>query len=116
MRHIEQMNFEIKKIWNDLSSRSSMKGIDEKLTVIGLVVDIWSKLDFIEIHTSKINISAESTIPLKSHPQWEVHNHTCDLQSGLLNTQTWYGQTLLGSDQSGNGSKKFTVNMTVNGF
>ena len=93
-----------------------MKKIDEKLTVVGLVIDAWSKLDFIEIYTSKINISGKSGIPIKCAPQWSVHNHTCDLQSGLLNTQTWHGQTLLGSDQSGKGSKNYTVNMSVNGF
>ena len=43
-------------------------------------------------------------------------NHMCDFQSGLFDTQSWYGQTLLGSDQSGNDSMNFTVKMTVNGF
>ena len=93
-----------------------MKKIDEKLTVVGLVIDTWSKLDFIEIYTSKINILTKVSVSLKSHHQCETHNHTCDLQSGLLNTQTWHVQTLLGSDQSGKGLKNFTVNMTVNGF
>jgi len=40
----------------------------------------------------------------------------CDFQIGFLDNQVWYVQTLLGSDQSGNGSNNFTVNMTVNGF
>ena len=93
-----------------------MKKIDEKLTVVGLVIDTWSKLDFIEIYTSKINISGKSSLPIKYIPQWSVHNHECDSWSELLNTQTWYGQTPLGSDQLGKGSKNFTVNMTVNGF
>ena len=66
----EQNKFEIKKIWSDLSSRSSMTKIDEKLTVLGLVVDIWSKLDFIEIHAAKINISVKVSVPLKSHSQY----------------------------------------------
>ena len=39
-----------------------MKKIDEKLTVVGLVIDTWSKLDFIEIYTSKINISGKSSL------------------------------------------------------
>jgi len=42
--------------------------------------------------------------------------HMCDFQSGLFDTQSWYRQTLLGSDQSGNDSRNFTVKMTVNGF
>ena len=86
-----------------------MKKIDEKLTVIGLVIDTWSKLDFIEIYTSKINISGKSSLPIKYVPQWSVHNHECDSWSELLNTQTWYGQTLLGCDQSGNDSGEIVV-------
>jgi hypothetical protein len=40
----------------------------------------------------------------------------CDFQNGFLDPQSWYRQTLLGSDQSGNDSKNFNVHMTVNGF
>ena len=47
-----------------------MKKIDEKLTVVGLVIDTWSKLDFIEIYTSKINISGKSSLPIKYVPQY----------------------------------------------
>ena len=48
----EEINLKIKKRWNDLlSSRSSIKKIDEKLTTDDLIVNIWLKLDFIEIHT-----------------------------------------------------------------
>ena len=38
----------------------------------------------------------------------------CDFQSELFDTQSWYRQTLLGTDQSGNALRNFTVNMTVN--
>ena len=47
----EEINLKIKKRWNDLSSRSSIKKIDEKLTTIDLIINIWLKLDFIENHT-----------------------------------------------------------------
>ena len=40
----------------------------------------------------------------------------CDFQSELSDTHSWYGQNLLGSDQSGNDLKNCTVNMIVNGF
>ena len=39
-----------------------------------------------------------------------------DFVRWFLDPQEVYGQTLLGSDQSGNELKNFTVNMTVNGF
>ena len=42
----EQTHSEIRFSWNDLSSPSGMKRIDEKLIDIDLVVDIKSKSDF----------------------------------------------------------------------
>ena len=65
-----------------------MKKINEKLMDIDLFVDIKLKTDFIGFHITKTNILEKVTVLIKSHSQWVVHNHTCDLQSGLLNTQT----------------------------
>lgn len=40
-----------------------------------------------------------------------------ELQGGFLNTQSWYEQTFLGSDQLGNDLENITVNnMNVNVF
>ena len=39
-----------------------------------------------------------------------------DFRGRFLDLQEWYGQTIVGSDQSGHELWEMTVNMTVNGF
>ena len=46
INHNKQTHSEIRSSWNDLSSPSGMKRIDEKLIDIDLVVDIKLKTDF----------------------------------------------------------------------
>ena len=57
--------------------------------------------------------SLKSSVPIKFHPQYIVCNHMGDLKNVFLDPQTWYGQTLLGSDQSGNDVEKATVKMSL---
>ena len=46
IKHNEQTHSEMRVSWNDLSSPSDMKRINEKLIDIDLIVDIESKPDF----------------------------------------------------------------------
>ena len=113
INHNEQTHSETRSSWNDLSSPSIMMKINEKLMDIDLFVDIESKTDFRSRNTSFGAKSVKSAIPIKCRPQWYVCNHMCDLKNGFLNTYSWYGQTLLGSDQSGKDFKKITVSLSL---
>ena len=113
VNHDEQTHSEIRSSWNDLSSPSGMKKINEKLIYIDLFVDIELKTDFRSQKSVLGRKCVKSSPLLKSHPQWKVCNHMGDLQNVFLDSQIWYGQTLLGSDQSGKDFRKITVKMSL---
>ena len=46
-----------------------MKTIDEKLMIIDLVVDVESKINFIEFQSPKTVLLVKSGVPVKSKPQ-----------------------------------------------
>ena len=64
-----------------------MKTIDEKLMIVGLVVDIESKINFTEFRSSKIMFLVNVSLLVKSNRQWYVSYHICDLKRGLLYPQ-----------------------------
>ena len=65
----EQTHFEIKVSWNDLSSSSGIKRINENLIDIDLIIDIVSKSDFEPENHDLKGKFLKSTTPIKSHPQ-----------------------------------------------
>ena len=69
INHNEQTHSEIRSSWNDLSSPSGMKRINEKLIDIDLSVDIESKTDFRPEKSWFEGKMIESGVPIKSHPQ-----------------------------------------------
>ena len=79
---------------------------DEKLMIFDGFIDTESKPRNLDTsRTASPNLLANSLSLLSVSPSRECINHICDmcdLQSHLLDTQSCYGQTLLGSHQSGN--------------
>ena len=70
INHNEQTHSEIRSSWNDLSSPSGMKRINEKLIDIDLIVDIGLKPDFRPENSWFGGEILKSSVPLKSHPQY----------------------------------------------
>ena len=69
VNHNEQTHSEIRSSWNDLSSPSDMKKINEKLTDIDLFVDIESKTDFRSQKSVLGRKYLKVSVLIKSHSQ-----------------------------------------------
>ena len=69
VNHNEQTHSEIRSSWNDLSSPSDMKKINEKLIDIDLFVDIELKIDFRSQKSILGRKYLKVSLPIKSHPQ-----------------------------------------------
>lgn len=65
-----------------------MMKINEKLMDIDLFVDIESKTDFRPQNSLFEAKMIKVSVPLKSHSQWYVSNHMCDLKNGFLDTHS----------------------------
>ena len=69
VNHNEQTHSEIRSSWNDLSSPSDTKKINEKLIDIDLFVDIESKTDFRSQKSVLGRKYLKVSVPIKSHSQ-----------------------------------------------
>ena len=90
---------------------SIMNKKNTEMIVFDLFIDIESnheiQIYFFRFSWSRVWIAP----PLWLKPQYREYKHMVDFTSRFLDPQQIYSQTLLGSDQSGKGSKHFTVKM-----
>ena len=77
VNHNEQTNSEIRSSWNDLSSPSITKKINEKLIDIDLFVDVESETDFRSQKSIFGRKYLKSTLPIKSHSQYSIGYSKC---------------------------------------
>ena len=99
------MNF----LCNDSVSVASIKRNNENIMICGFFVYnqskfgivLKSKFDKTDFDQNSLVVLIQLTVVL----YWEIRV----LSSGFLNTQSWYEQSLLGTDQSGKDLNKITV-------